>query len=239
MKDNKNYGLPQSLIDTVVEAIKGGQKKLDVAEPKGKLTSADFKALRSGKKPVEEAAKCNMTEAGKICEVHGMKACPGVKEEVSVEEASELPKEVITKAHKIAKAIIRKKVGVREPYAVGMAAAKKEKMIEQVEEIQESESKNKSYGYYGSAASHSDNPGKHYRLMHSHVKQVASASGHLSDAKKPNVMVRDYLDSKHGRHLHDVYGTTPKTSVERSKHNDYIARDFGRFKKSYKEEDYK
>lgn len=29
-------------------------KKLDVAEPKGKLTAADFKALRAGKKPVEE-----------------------------------------------------------------------------------------------------------------------------------------------------------------------------------------
>lgn len=36
----------------VKEELKGGQKKLDVAEPKGKLTSADFKKLR--KEEVEE-----------------------------------------------------------------------------------------------------------------------------------------------------------------------------------------
>ena len=39
------------------EQLKGGQKKIDVAEPKGKITSADFKKLRdakSHKKEVEE-----------------------------------------------------------------------------------------------------------------------------------------------------------------------------------------
>ena len=35
------------------EELKGGQKKLDVAEPKGKITSADFEMLRKGK--MEEA----------------------------------------------------------------------------------------------------------------------------------------------------------------------------------------
>ena len=34
----------------VAEKLKGGQKKLDVAEPKGKITAADFKALRAMKK---------------------------------------------------------------------------------------------------------------------------------------------------------------------------------------------
>jgi hypothetical protein len=39
----------------VDEGLKGGQHKLDVAKPKGKLTSADFKKLRSkGKKEIEE-----------------------------------------------------------------------------------------------------------------------------------------------------------------------------------------
>ena len=41
----------------VGEQLKGGQKKIDVAEPKGKITSADFKKLRdakSHKKEVEE-----------------------------------------------------------------------------------------------------------------------------------------------------------------------------------------
>lgn len=34
----------------VAEELKGGQKKLDVAEPKGKITGADFEALRAMKK---------------------------------------------------------------------------------------------------------------------------------------------------------------------------------------------
>lgn len=39
-------------IDTK-EALHGGQKKLDVAEPKGKLTPADFKKLRTKKRKVD------------------------------------------------------------------------------------------------------------------------------------------------------------------------------------------
>ena len=38
----------------VDEQLKGGQKKIDVAEPKGKITSADFKKLRDAKKHKEE-----------------------------------------------------------------------------------------------------------------------------------------------------------------------------------------
>ena len=38
----------------VGEELKGGQKKLDVAAPKGKITSADFKKLRDAKKHKEE-----------------------------------------------------------------------------------------------------------------------------------------------------------------------------------------
>jgi len=38
----------------VDEDLKGGQKKLDVAPPKGKLTAADFKKLRSKKKETKE-----------------------------------------------------------------------------------------------------------------------------------------------------------------------------------------
>lgn len=40
------------------EGLKGGQKKLDVAEPKGKLTGADFKALK-GKQKTKEAIDQN------------------------------------------------------------------------------------------------------------------------------------------------------------------------------------
>jgi len=41
--------------DELEEALKGGQKKLDVAEPKGKLDAADFKKLRSKKKETKES----------------------------------------------------------------------------------------------------------------------------------------------------------------------------------------
>ena len=41
----------------VKEELKGGQKKLDVSEPKGKLTGADFKALGNKKKVKETATE--------------------------------------------------------------------------------------------------------------------------------------------------------------------------------------
>jgi hypothetical protein len=44
--DKKAFGISDSLISAVSEALKGGQVKIDVAEPKGKITGADFKKLR-------------------------------------------------------------------------------------------------------------------------------------------------------------------------------------------------
>ena len=41
--------------DELEETLKGGQKKLDVAKPKGKLDAADFKKLRSQKKETKES----------------------------------------------------------------------------------------------------------------------------------------------------------------------------------------
>lgn len=61
-----------------------------------------------------------------------------------------------------------------------------------------------------------------FRKMHSHVKNLAGEAGHFKDAKKPNVMVRDYLDSKRGRHL-EGYENDEK----------YIKKDFGQFARSY------
>ena len=40
--------------EQIDEELKGNQKKLDIAEPKGKLTAADFKKLRSAKKHKKE-----------------------------------------------------------------------------------------------------------------------------------------------------------------------------------------
>lgn len=52
----KHKGLPEKVKET--KDLPGKQEKLDVAEPKGKLTSADFKAL-SKKKKVAESTQIN------------------------------------------------------------------------------------------------------------------------------------------------------------------------------------
>ena len=59
MKPTNNYGLSDSLVDTVRKAVKEAKlhpnrQKLDVHEPeKDELTSQDFKKLRAGKKVKE------------------------------------------------------------------------------------------------------------------------------------------------------------------------------------------
>lgn len=73
------------------------------------------------------------------------------------------------------------------------------------------------------------------------MKHIAGEAGHLAAAKKPNSMVRDYLDSTRGRHLHDAttrpfariaVGTVKgKSPADRA--DDYIKKDFGEFKKKY------
>lgn len=52
-------------VSLVLEKLKGGQEKLDVAEPKGKLTAADFKKLRqkkTSKKEVDEYGSNSFTD---------------------------------------------------------------------------------------------------------------------------------------------------------------------------------
>ena len=43
------------------EDLKGGQSKIDVAEPKGKITAADFKKLRDAKSHKEEVEESTET----------------------------------------------------------------------------------------------------------------------------------------------------------------------------------
>ena len=78
--------------------------------------------------------KCSCQEGkGKsmTCEMHGdkSKGIKGGKEPIDINppmrEAAELPKKVITKGHEIAKSLIKHRAGVDNPYAVGMAQAKK------------------------------------------------------------------------------------------------------------------
>jgi hypothetical protein len=82
--------------------------------------------------PVKES-KCSCGEAKEskmTCEVHGdNKGLKGGKEPIimnpPLKEASDLPKAVVTKGHEIAKSLIKHRSKVKEPYAVGMATAKK------------------------------------------------------------------------------------------------------------------
>lgn len=78
MKPTNNYGLSDSLIDTVRKAVEEAklhpnQQKLDVHEPeKDELTSQDFKKLRAGKKVKD-----------------GIDTKPKLKEEDHIEESSQ------------------------------------------------------------------------------------------------------------------------------------------------------
>jgi hypothetical protein len=79
----------------VSEKLHGGQKKIDVAEPKGKITGADFKKLRSMKKETDEeveegnaftGALANAKEEGyETFEVDGKKY--NVKESIRMTES--------------------------------------------------------------------------------------------------------------------------------------------------------
>ncbi len=100
-----------------------------------------------------DKCSCGTTNESKMkCEVHGDKGngIKGGKEKIEVNpplrEASDLPKKVVTKGHEIAKSLIKHRAKVREPYAVGMATAKKSAGIkedaEQVDEVSAEVKKN-------------------------------------------------------------------------------------------------
>lgn len=79
---------------------------------------------------------------------------------------------------------------------------------------------NKGYGYHGNVEAKDDaERDKRYSAMHRYTKQLVAP--HLQDAKKPNVMVKHFLDSAHGRHIAD--NPTDKNITSR----------FAHFKKSY------
>jgi hypothetical protein len=84
---------------------------------------------------------------------------------------------------------------------------------------------NKGYGYHGTVEARDDaEKDKRYSAMHRYAKKLVGDAGHLSDAKKPNVMVKHFLDSAHGRHIAD--NPTDKNITSR----------FSEFKKKYKPE---
>ena len=94
------------------EALKGGQKKLDV-DKDGKLEKSDFAKLRA-KKTTEAADKCNHTAKGKSCPVHGMKECGGMYEGDKFDPLKHVEKKSQTPPiKKAAKDVDRKNYGDR------------------------------------------------------------------------------------------------------------------------------
>lgn len=73
-KNSHSSGSPTRHDDSVKahKASKDAHKLSDIAYLHPWNTNEEVMALRT-----EEKTKCNMTEAGKMCEVHGMKQCPG------------------------------------------------------------------------------------------------------------------------------------------------------------------
>ena len=96
--DKKAFGLSDSLVNAVNEALKGGQKKIDVAPPFGKLTGADFKKLRgedakpdyldfdkdgNKKEPMKQALK----QKNEVADGNAKNFKANMKEKVEVTEA--------------------------------------------------------------------------------------------------------------------------------------------------------
>ena len=139
-------------------------------------------------------------------------------------EATELPKKVVSKGHEIAKSLIKHRSKVSNPYAVGMATAKKSAGIKEEADLDEAvKTGNEGHGYHGNVKAKDDaERAKHYSAMHAKTKKLVGAAGHLKDARHPNKMVKHFLDSPHGRHIADDPSDRNITSR------------FGHFKKSYK-----
>ena len=96
------------------------------------------------------------------------------------------------------------------------------KVLEIEEALTRVTSGNKGYGYHGTVEARDDaEKDKRYSAMHRYAKKLVGDAGHLQDAKKPNVMVKHFLDSAHGRHIAD--NPTDKNITSR----------FSEFKKKY------
>lgn len=92
---------------------------------------------------------------------------------------------------------------------------------ESVEIDEAAQSGNKGNGYHGQFPE--DQADAKFSAMHTKLKKKFGEEGHLKDVKKPNVMIKHFLDSTHGRH---VAAEGDSTVVSR----------FKNFKRNYKPE---
>ena len=103
---------------------------------------------------------------------------------------------------------------------LGAVKAARKHVKEDFELDEAVQTSNPGYGYHGNVEAKDDaDRAKKFSAMHSKVKKMVAP--HLQDAKKPNVMVRHFLDSTHGRHI--AYDSSERNIKSR----------FAHFKKSY------
>lgn len=111
-------------------AAKKAEVQKKIAQKQATAVQARANKRMSNINASNDKCSCDSTNESKMkCEVHGDSGMKGGKEKIQVNpplrEAEDLPKKVITKGHEIAKSLIKNRAKVREPYAVGMAQAKK------------------------------------------------------------------------------------------------------------------
>ena len=111
-------------------AAKKAEVQKKIAQKQATAVQARANKRMSNINASNDKCSCGSTNESKMkCEVHGDSGMKGGKEKIEVNpplrEAEDLPKKVITKGHEIAKSLIKHRAKVREPYAVGMAQAKK------------------------------------------------------------------------------------------------------------------
>lgn len=99
--------------------------------------------------------------------------------------------------------------------------------------LNSAKSLNKSNGYHGQWDTEIEGA-KRYSAMHSFAKKALGSAMQLTDVKTPNVMVRDFLDSTHGRHLAD----SEKRSTDKGELSKELVKSFKSFKQKYKPEQF-
>jgi len=190
MQNSKNFGLSDSLIEAVKEALHPNQKKLD-KNKNGKLDKDDFEKLRGEEAEHVDEAQTPQQKAAKAALATQRGEYDAGKKGGAINRMALMKKKDL---QKIAKGKTKKEE-VAEAAVTG----------------------NEAHGYHGNVQAKDDaERAKKYSAMHTKTKKLVGAAGHLRDAKHPNKMVKHFLDSPHGRHI--AYDPSDKNITSRFGH---------------------
>jgi hypothetical protein len=108
------------------------------------------------------------------------------------------------------------------------------KIAELLEGTSDIKSNNVGRGYSGEWKNESEGS-KKFKAMHTLAKETLGTAKLLADVKEPNVMIRDFLDSAHGRHLADSEKDSENQPLQLKKE---LINSFKKFKRSYNPADF-